>query len=302
MIFHDFVIDPREHSRPIVVILLRPAVERVVVALRAPKPHSQKHASRRLGPHVRVAMRPIEVGRWHVVRASPRRQQFAYHLVQRASLGKVLPQPAVKHLDAALVEHLFLVAQQVGPQQCPAIGELRPRQQLVDQPGSLVVSSVRHECASFVGSRQHSQDIEKRAADEGGIVRRRRGIHVQRAQLVVNVAVDVIVGCGILPREVGAVLDKRQAYRRLLVEVPHDDRRLTASPALDEPLPFNRDDVVRRFVHCQLSHVAPRAVREEGRHRKLYFFGRFDEHLLGGHDFEANETRSRLVRLRRSGR
>ena len=128
----DLVLDAREEGGKLVVIVLRPAIERVVVALGTLHAHAEKNLGSGLGPGVGVAQGPVVVGSRLLVGAAPAGDQLPGQQVERLVVGHRLAEPFVEHLHALAIELLFLVAEQVGPFEGPELGILRPLEQGID--------------------------------------------------------------------------------------------------------------------------------------------------------------------------
>ena len=60
---NHLIIHPGKHGGPIVVIPLRPAIERMIVALGALEPNAKKYLRGVLGPDHWRAVGPIKIGR-----------------------------------------------------------------------------------------------------------------------------------------------------------------------------------------------------------------------------------------------
>src|SRR4029079_19005859 len=69
LIRQNLIIDPAKNSRPVVVIILRPAIVGMIWAAGALQPHAQKQPGRGLAARRRIAIGSIEIGRRIVVRA-----------------------------------------------------------------------------------------------------------------------------------------------------------------------------------------------------------------------------------------
>ncbi len=98
-LFHQHaVIDTHEVRREAVVIVNRPAVERVVVTPAQPMPNTQENLRNRFRPLKRVADRTPEVGRRVGVRAAARRG-FRARIRSTAGLRQVEPQSSGRRLQ-----------------------------------------------------------------------------------------------------------------------------------------------------------------------------------------------------------
>ena len=130
--------DLGEERREAVVVVHRPAVERMVVALGALRANAHEHLGHVLGRLQRVALDLVEVRGRVAERAAGGAEQLPDHLVQRHVRGDLVGQPVgvEKHrLVADLVARLD--HQQFGPLHGPDLGELLALQQPVDQLGPL---------------------------------------------------------------------------------------------------------------------------------------------------------------------
>src|SRR5262249_13549055 len=128
VVLDNLVLNAREKRRQAVVIVLRPAVERVIVTAGALQAEAEKHLTDRLRPGLRVAEGAVEVRGGLAVGATAGGQDFAGELVERLVVGDALPQPLVKYLHALAVEHLLLVAEHVRPLLGPEIRKFGPLQ------------------------------------------------------------------------------------------------------------------------------------------------------------------------------
>ena len=82
------------------------------------------------------------------------------------------------------------VLQDVGPLQAEQTGVLGTFEQPVDQAGALVRAGVGQVGADFVGRGQRAADVQARAAEEGRVVGRRRGLDSQPPPLSTQQPVD----------------------------------------------------------------------------------------------------------------
>ena len=110
-VFQNFVVQPRKNVRPVVVIILRPFVERMIVALGAAQLRAEEDLRNRLGAGDRLANGPIKIRRRIVIGAAARGDEFARELVERLVLRHALANPTMKRLDAFAVEQSFFSTQ-----------------------------------------------------------------------------------------------------------------------------------------------------------------------------------------------
>ena len=103
LILNDLVVEAREQVSPIVIIVLRPTVERMVVALGALQSRAEEHLRGRLGACGWIAAGAIVVGRRRAVGAAAGGNQLANKLIERFVLSDAVADPVVKILHALLV-------------------------------------------------------------------------------------------------------------------------------------------------------------------------------------------------------
>ena len=245
LVFDNLVVDPREQRRPLVIVVLRPAIERVVVALSALQSHALEQAADRFRPRDRIAQRTIKVRRRRLVRAAPRHDQLADELVERFAVRDARADPTVKAFDARRIERLFLDPQHVAPSQRPAVREFGPRQHPLHQTQPLIrtmfvrverIADVaraarRHRAGEFarvgefagvVGARQDAEEVQRQAANQRGVIGGRRRPHSQplptfAPQLIQRRA-------WFKGRQVGGrpIWQECDSHRHLLVQVAND--------------------------------------------------------------------------------
>src|SRR5437773_3760871 len=110
-VFQNFVVQPRENVGPVVIIILRPFVERMIVALGAAQLGSEEDLRNGLGAGDRLANGAIKIRRRIEIGAAARGDEFARELVERLVLRDALAYPAMKRLDAFAVEQSFFSTQ-----------------------------------------------------------------------------------------------------------------------------------------------------------------------------------------------
>src|SRR5947207_4152853 len=82
-VLNDFVFHARKEVGPVVVIVLRPTVERMIVALGALQTCAEKHLRRRFGAGGGIAVGAVEISRRTDIGAASRGDEFADEFVQR---------------------------------------------------------------------------------------------------------------------------------------------------------------------------------------------------------------------------
>ncbi len=161
-----FAADAGEGRRDAVVVVLRPALERMVVALRALDADAQEELGRRLGGVLRVAAGPPVVGGRVLENAAAGGQQLAGELVERLVGQNALVDPAMELAHAGRLELLAVGAEDVAPLERPELGRVGAVDQFVDQPGPLVGLLAFEEGERFLGMGQAAGGVEVGAADE----------------------------------------------------------------------------------------------------------------------------------------
>ena len=114
-VFQHLVVNFCERTGPVVVVALRPAIERVIVALRALQPSPEEHLRGGLGQFLRLANRTKIVGRRVGVCAAAGGNDRPGEFIHRRVIGDAIANPAVKQLHTFGVERAHLNVQQVGP-------------------------------------------------------------------------------------------------------------------------------------------------------------------------------------------
>src|SRR5688500_3483264 len=144
-VFQDFVFHTREDALPIVVIILAPAVERMVVALRALDASAEEKLSGSFGTFDGGAGGAIKIGRRIFVGAAAGGDDFAGELVERFVIGDALLDPAVKEFEPFAIENAFFGAEEIHPFQRPEFGEAPIFEKLIDEAGAFAGSLFERE-------------------------------------------------------------------------------------------------------------------------------------------------------------
>ena len=222
--------DVAEEGRQAEVIVLRPDIERVIVAARALQANSQKHLAHALGGGHRVAVGAVKARG----RVFPGRAQAGddppHQRIQRRIASDLVAQPALEDPGALLAHRFFFVAQQVSPLECPEVGKLGPLDQAIDQlahvsRGSL---SARNDRAS---SGSGSRPIASRNA------RRRKTESLQMPEGLIRIALSLAktgssngpFAGSTAPDEVGPIGQKREPGGPAAVHVANAHGRLAAA-------------------------------------------------------------------------
>ena len=169
--------DLAEKRGEAVIVVHRPAVEGMVVALGALHAHAHENLGHVLRRLERFALDLVEVRGGRGECAAAGSENLADDLVQRHVAGDLLREPVrieinrlVAHVDrAARADH-----EQFGPFHGPDFGKRLALQQAIDELGPFVGRLVAEEAAVFVLGRQQAGDVDRRAAEEDFVACRSR--------------------------------------------------------------------------------------------------------------------------------
>ena len=142
--------DLGEEGVETIVVTHRPAVERVVMALRALDAHPHEHLGHVFAEFKLIELSLVEVHRRVGDRATVGGQQVDDHLVQRLVLADTISQPVVVE-ERVFVERRLVVSpidaganlQQLGPLHHPELGKFFTLQEHVNQLGALIGALIR---------------------------------------------------------------------------------------------------------------------------------------------------------------
>src|SRR5439155_5240534 len=96
-------------------VVLRPALERMVVTLGALQARSKKDLRRSFGPCRWITRGPVKIRRWIAVRAAVRHDQRAGEFIDWFIFHDALANPMVEILHPLLVQRMRFHTQQVSP-------------------------------------------------------------------------------------------------------------------------------------------------------------------------------------------
>ena len=284
----------------VVVLGLRPALERVVVALVAVEAHGQEQLRRVLHRRVRLAEDLVVAGR-RVVEVRPRpRQDGVGELVVGHVVGDGLVDPVVVGLRSLHAEELAIHVEQVGPFVGPVIDVFGASDELVHQLVALdaLRPGVGEEGADLVRLRRQAGQIESDAADELGVGADAAGQLLDQPQLVVDQRVDVVVRLHVLPAVAAAVAHDDDARSGVGAFVAGQDRRFAAADGRGRALAADRGHLVIAAVQERLGrHVAHLAVGERGVDGHLLFHPRQRDDAAFREDLDLGHARAIHVEL-----
>ena len=255
--------DLREEGGEAVVVVLGPALERVVVALGALDADAEEELGRRLDRALRVAADPVVVGRRVREGRAVGRQQLADELVHRHVPLEARADPAVEDVGPLGLDQPAVGPEHVGELQGPEVVELGPVEQPVDRAWSRrsAAASARNASTSS-GVGRTPIDVEVDAADE--LARRCRPrtglIRIRLSFAKTARSIDVVLrDLGDL--EAGHLDQVGQPDVGDEVEVVGDDGDLAARLEGDVAVGVDLGDLgVRRVVVADRRDVADGAV------------------------------------------
>ena len=297
-VLEHLVADAGEEGVPAVVVLLRPPLERMVVALGTPQPNAEKELRRGLTAGQGIAQRTVVVRGRIAIGASSGRDQLTCETVERFSVGDALADPAMQVQHALAVERVLFGAQQVRPLERPTAGEFRPVEKAIDQPSPLVGLLVGNERPGLVAGGQDAEQIEVRAPHKRRIPAHRRRIHSQSFQFRIDVPIDIVDRHRLAPHEIRPSRHEGDANRNLRVQIADQNRRLPETAALHQTVRTHRRQRAHRRIHRLFRSVARRPVGEPRRHAEPHRLLRSDQDAVARRDLQTLERR----RGRRIGR
>ena len=210
-----FCLHPREPRGHAVVVVLRPALERVVVALRALHADAEEELRRRLGEALRVLRDAVVVRRRVGERAAAGGDQLAHDLVERRVLLDVVrgatpgrracPSPGSSCGSTASTSAHF------SAQKSAYSGRV---QQRVDELVALLRVLVGEERLRLVGGRQAAEQSRYARRTNSSSVHRSDGGMRHLLELGEDVLIDVVRLRRVRPGEALARLEVREPHRR----------------------------------------------------------------------------------------
>ena len=154
--------DLREEGGEAVIVVLGPALERVVVALGALDADAQEELGGRLDGVLRVAADPVVVGGGIRVGRAVGGQELADELVHRHVPLECRADPAVEDVGPLGLDQAAVGAEDVGELEGPEVVELGPVEQPVDHLVAAVASAGGQELLDLLGRGQESRSCRGR--------------------------------------------------------------------------------------------------------------------------------------------
>ena len=283
-----------------VVIIQRPTIERMVVALSTLNARAEEDLSEVLGRLLRREpfVGGVEVRRRLLDVAAVADDQFRNELIERPIRGHLVVNPrgvGPHRLLIAAVLRLIVDssdAEQLAPLHRPQVDELFAVEQRVDQLHTFVFDSVGDEAIVFFTRRREADQVERDAPQERFVVADLGRSHVQLLELVEDERVDEVRFRNVLPSEVviGRQNDDLAADGEL-VEPSEHERPAPIVGLRDAVFVDAGDCVVVREEQRQSSDIAHRAVRVSRHHDGLLRLILAGEHGLRRQQFDAERFR-----------
>ena len=136
-----------------------------------------------------------EVGRAVLQARTLGRHHLPHEPVPRGVLRDAVADPLVVGVHRVGPQLRSAHEQDVRPLVGPIVDELRPRQEQVDQTFPFPRRGVGQVDSDLLGRRQATDRVEEGAADERGVVARRRGLEVKPLELLEHEVVDKVLTC-----------------------------------------------------------------------------------------------------------
>ena len=262
--------DAREERGEVIEIILRVALERMIVAAGATDACAEKglrHRVGQLGIDVPFfADGGDEVADLRCVHGvAGGGEEVAREFVPRAVDGDLRAQPRVKRAHALRAAHVVValpaILEEVAELQRPEIHELGTLEQRLDEARAFVGIFVGEERANFLGRGQRADGVEGGAAQKRGVVRELRGRDAQCGELVEDVLIEGVVAAreGLGRDFIGE--RQRDGHDLDLFLKMHAHRGLALAFALDDSLGRHaRDGLVVRVKLREPRHVAHTAI------------------------------------------
>ena len=184
--------DLREERFHAKVISLAPAIERMMVALRALDARAEQHLRDRRGLLAGLLDRFEDVAGRLISQQSFGRQQFASEAVEWLVGREAVTHPAVVGVCSGMSQRRAFDSQQVRPFQRPIVGVLRPLEQLVDQSCSAFGLFVIEKFADFLRLGQCADDVEEGSAEEVFVGAEFARLDIELGKFVFNERVDEV--------------------------------------------------------------------------------------------------------------
>jgi len=297
-------VDAREVGREVVVLVLRPALERVVVALVAVEAGGEEQVSRVLHRLRRRAEDLVIAGGGILAIGARRGEDLARERVVRRVGGDFRPDPFAELAGAVLAEELPVHLQQVGPLVGPVVDVVRRADQAVDHGVAFLADRPRvgEERAHLLGRGRQARQVEVHAAQEIGVGAQLRRQDLQAAPLRRGELVDAVPLLGLAPLEAGAVAHDRHRRRSVGALESREQRRFTAAQGTHQTAVLDHGHVlVTRLDEALGGDIAPPAVGVGGDDLHLLAGTDALQHGVARADLDRGHAWRREVELRAAG-
>ena len=159
-----------EDGSQAVIVVLRPAVEGMVVAVGALEPHAQEDPGGVFGLGAGIARDPGEVRRAVAMRVAGRQEERAGHRVERHPPADLIAEPVVEGMRPLGVSPAPADPQERLEPEGPVLVEVRRPEQSIDQASPSLGVRVREELPDLIGSGQAAGQVEPGPSQEGRVV------------------------------------------------------------------------------------------------------------------------------------
>src|SRR5262249_2475671 len=152
--------DASEGGADAVIVVLRPAFERVVMAFGALNANAEEELRRSLGGVLRVLAGAPVIGSGVFVGAAAGREQLAGEFIERLVVADRLIQPEPELLHSRGVELLGVRAEHVAGDQSPVGSKVVRIDERIDQPIALVGALIGQKGLRFLNVRESARSVE----------------------------------------------------------------------------------------------------------------------------------------------
>ena len=246
-----------EESGPAVVVILGPALEWMIVTLRAGQAYAKKHLGRVLGPAEDLAIGSQIVCRRVSVGAAAGGQKLPGKGIERFPRGETLPDPPVEKLYTLSVKHLLLVTKKVAPLQRPEISETSALEQLVNLARPLSRILVLAEVPGLGSGGQPTREVKCRATQKNRVGAERGWVHAQVAKLTEDGLIDKILLPGSAPLIALRRWNEGHPDRSLPAKVPDENSALAKIGPAEKTTGGHSDGLSYRLIDRELTYIPP---------------------------------------------
>ena len=271
-----------EERRHAVIIILRPALKRMVMALGALDAGTEENLSGSLHRIIAIGRGAIKIGGRIDHRTATGSEQRRGKLIVRHIAAQSALDPAMILVHARRADLLYRKPQQIAPFQRPKLRVLRPIEQRVDQLRAFIRPVVLQKRLGFLKRGQDANHVEVHAPYKGAVVAQGRGRELQLLQFVVHVPIHVIALGRVRPLEAFHIACESQQCALDVMQITHQHRCFAAPETGNQPGGADvRHFVVGTFKHNQMRHITLCAVRVMRHYTELLLPSRMLEHAAG---------------------